>query len=82
MADLAERKLWDKYMDAYEHMIRNTSTAEAPWYVLPADNKWFARLVMSTVIIDVLDRLDLEFPKFDRPALRSMKRMRKTLRAE
>jgi PPK2 family polyphosphate:nucleotide phosphotransferase len=82
MADLAERKLWDQYMDAYEDMICNTSTAEAPWYVLPADSKWFARLVMSTVIIDVLDRLDLEFPKFDRPALRTMKRMRKTLRAE
>jgi PPK2 family polyphosphate:nucleotide phosphotransferase len=82
MADLAERKLWDQYMDAYEDMICNTSTAEAPWYVLPSDSKWFARLVMSTVIIDVLDRLDLEFPKFDRPALRSMKRMRKTLEAE
>jgi PPK2 family polyphosphate:nucleotide phosphotransferase len=82
MADLAERKLWDRYMDAYEDMIRNTSTLENPWYVLPADNKWFARLVMSTVIIDVLDRLDLEFPKFDRPALREMKRMRKTLEAE
>ena len=54
MADLVERKLWDGYMSAYEEMIRNTSTAEAPWYVVPADNKWFARLVMSTVILDVL----------------------------
>jgi PPK2 family polyphosphate:nucleotide phosphotransferase len=82
MADLAERKLWDRYMDAYEDMIRNTSTTQAPWYVVPADNKWFARLVVSTVIIDVLDRLDLEFPKFDKPALRDMKRMRKALEAE
>ena len=82
MDDLAERKLWDRYMDAYEDMIRNTSTADAPWYVVPADNKWFARLVMSTVIVDVLDRLDLAFPKFDRPALRGMKRMRKALEAE
>ena len=82
MGDLAERKLWDRYMDAYEDMIRNTSTAEAPWHVVPADNKWFARLVMSTVIVDVLDRLDLEFPKFDKPALRGMKRMRKALEAE
>jgi PPK2 family polyphosphate:nucleotide phosphotransferase len=81
MADLAERKLWDRYMDAYEDMIRGTSTADAPWYVLPADNKWFA-LVMSTVIIDVLDRLDLEFPKFDPSALRDMKRMRKALETE
>jgi PPK2 family polyphosphate:nucleotide phosphotransferase len=82
MADLAERKLWDRYMDAYEDMIHGTSTADAPWYVVPADNKWFARLVVSTVIVDVLDRLDLEFPKFDRPALRDMKRMRKVLRTE
>ena len=82
MGDLAERKLWDRYMDAYEDMIRNTSTAEAPWYVVPADNKWFARLVMSTVIVDVLDRLDLEYPKFNGRALRGMKRMRKALEAE
>jgi polyphosphate kinase 2 (PPK2 family) len=81
-ADIAERKLWDRYMDAYEDMIRNTSTREAPWYVVPADNKWFARAVMSTVIIDVLDRLDLRYPEFDRPALRRMKRMRKALEAE
>ena len=80
--DAAERDFWDDYMKAYEEMIRQTATQEAPWYVVPADNKWFARLVMSTVIIDVLDRLDLEFPKFDRPALRGMRRMRKTLEAE
>jgi PPK2 family polyphosphate:nucleotide phosphotransferase len=82
MADLAERKLWDSYMAAYEDMIRNTSTEDAPWYVVPADNKWIARLLISTVVIDVLDRLDLEFPKFDRPALRGMKRMRRALEAE
>ena len=82
MADVAERKLWGRYMDAYEDMIRTTSSADAPWYVVPADNKWFARLVMSTVIVDVLDGLDLEYPKFDRPALRDMKRMRKALEAE
>ncbi len=82
MADVAERKLWGRYMDAYEDMIRTTSSADAPWYVVPADNKWFARLVMSTVIVDVLDRLDLAYPKFDRPALRDMKRMRKALEAE
>jgi PPK2 family polyphosphate:nucleotide phosphotransferase len=82
MADVAERKLWGRYMHAYEDMIRTTSSADAPWYVVPADNKWFARLVMSTVIVDVLDRLDLAFPKFDRPALRDMKRMRKALEVE
>jgi PPK2 family polyphosphate:nucleotide phosphotransferase len=82
MEDLAERKLWGRYMDAYEDMIRNTSTADVPWYVVPADNKWFARLVMSTVIVDILEGLDLQFPKFNGRALRGMKRMRKALEAE
>ena len=82
MADVAERKLWGRYMDAYEDMIRTTSSTDAPWYVVPADNKWFARLAVSTVIVDVLDGLDLQYPKFDRPALRDMKRMRKALEAE
>jgi PPK2 family polyphosphate:nucleotide phosphotransferase len=82
MDDLAQRKLWDRYMDAYEDMIRHTSTDEAPWYVVPADNKWFARLVVSSVIIDVLDRLDLAYPRFNRRSLRDMKRMRKALEAE
>ena len=80
--DIEERKLWDQHMNAYEEMIRNTSTPEAPWYVVPADKKWFARLVMSTVIVDVLDRLDLKFPKFDQAALRDMEQMRKALQAE
>jgi PPK2 family polyphosphate:nucleotide phosphotransferase len=80
--DVAERELWDRHMAAYEEMIRNTSTPEAPWYVVPADKKWFARLVISTVIVDVLDRLDLEFPKFDRAALREMRQIRKALEAE
>ena len=80
--DLAERKLWDRYMDAYEDMIRNTSTPEAPWYVVPSDNKWFARLVVSTAIVNALERLDLSFPKFNRAALRSMMRTRKALAAD
>jgi len=78
-SDAKERKYWNEYMDAYEDMVRNTSTPDVPWYVVPADNKWFARLVISTVIIDTLDHLDLEFPKFDRRALQGMKRMRKAL---
>ena len=82
LQDLAERKLWGRYMDAYDEMIRNTSTADVPWYVVPADNKWFARLVISTVIVDVLDGLHLEYPKFGRRALRDMRRMRKALKAE
>jgi PPK2 family polyphosphate:nucleotide phosphotransferase len=68
-ADIHERKYWDDYQDAYEDMIRNTATEEAPWYVVPADNKWFTRLVVSTVLVDTLEFLDLSYPKVD-PAKR------------
>jgi PPK2 family polyphosphate:nucleotide phosphotransferase len=62
MGDVEERKLWDKYMAAYEDTIRNTSRPEAPWFVVPADNKWFTRLVVAAEVVDALDRLDLKFP--------------------
>jgi PPK2 family polyphosphate:nucleotide phosphotransferase len=70
MDDVADRKRWDRYMDAYEDMIRQTSTPEAPWYVVPADHKWFARLVVAAALVDALDRLDLRFPKVGRAQLR------------
>jgi PPK2 family polyphosphate:nucleotide phosphotransferase len=79
MADVTERTLWSRYMAAYEDMIRNTSTAQAPWYLLPADHKWFARTLMAIVIVDVLDRLHLDFPKLDRAGMRQLQRMRKAL---
>ena len=79
LQDVAERKLWDPYMDAYEEMIRNTSTREAPWYVVPADHKWFAHLVVAKVMIDVLDQLDLQIPKADQVALRELKQIREAL---
>ena len=81
MDDVADRKLWDRYMDAYEDMIRHTSTPEAPWYVVPADNKWFARLVVAAALVDALDRLDLRFPKVSRAQLEEMQRIRKALEA-
>ena len=62
-SDIHERKYWDEYQDAYEDMIRNTATKRAPWYVVPADNKWFTRLVISSVIVDTLESLDLSYPK-------------------
>ncbi|MDD5350101.1 MAG: polyphosphate kinase 2 family protein [Chthoniobacteraceae bacterium] len=65
MADAAERQHWDEYMDAYEAAIRHTASKEAPWYVIPADNKWFTRLVVAEVIIDTLRGLGLTFPKVD-----------------
>ncbi len=62
-ADIHERKYWDEYQDAYEDMIRNTASEHAPWYVVPADNKWFSRLVISTVLVDTLESLNLEYPE-------------------
>ena len=69
MGDIAERKLWDEYMAAYEDAIRATSRPEAPWYVVPADHKWFARFLVSRVVIATLQALDLKFPKADGKAL-------------
>ncbi len=62
-ADVAERRHWDAYMAAYEDMIRHTATPEAPWYVVPADHKWFTRLVVAAAVIDALASLDLRYPK-------------------
>ena len=65
MADAHERNYWDDYMVAYEEMIQHTATDHAPWYVVPADNKWFSRLVVAAGIIEALDGLDLAFPDID-----------------
>jgi len=62
-ADVGERRRWDDYQDAYEDMIRHTSSKEAPWYVVPADNKWFTRLVVAAAIVDALKGLKLAYPK-------------------
>ncbi|MEO6739272.1 MAG: polyphosphate kinase 2 family protein [Chthoniobacteraceae bacterium] len=61
--DVKERARWDEYMDAYEDMIRHTATKDSPWYVVPADNKWFTRIVVAEAIITALQSLDLHFPK-------------------
>jgi PPK2 family polyphosphate:nucleotide phosphotransferase len=61
-ADYAERKHWDNYQKAFEDMLENTSTEWAPWFVIPADNKWFARLAISEVISGVFERIDLQLP--------------------
>src|SRR5580765_3653352 len=62
-SDAAEREHWGDYMDAYEDMIRHTATPEAPWYVVPADNKWFTRVVVAAAIIQTLDSLHLKYPE-------------------
>ncbi|HOD12644.1 MAG TPA: polyphosphate kinase 2 family protein [Candidatus Omnitrophota bacterium] len=65
MADLREREYWDAYMKAYEETIRKTATKNAPWYVVPANNKWFSRLVIAAAVIDALESLDLAFPQLN-----------------
>jgi PPK2 family polyphosphate:nucleotide phosphotransferase len=62
-SDAKEREHWDDYMEAYEETIRETATKEAPWYVVPADNKWFTRLVVAAAVVDALAGLDLHYPK-------------------
>jgi PPK2 family polyphosphate:nucleotide phosphotransferase len=79
MNDVTERKLWPKYMAAYEDMIRATSRPEAPWYVVPADNKWFTRLVVAAALVEALDRLKLDYPKVEGKVLAELK---KALKAE
>jgi PPK2 family polyphosphate:nucleotide phosphotransferase len=64
-ADIHERQHWEEYMKAYEDMIAHTSAAHAPWYVVPADNKWYTRLVVAAAIVQTLEELDLAYPKVD-----------------
>ena len=82
MSDVAERALWPRYMAAYQDMIRHTSTAEAPWHVVPADHKWFARVVIGSAIVSALDALNLKFPRADKASLEEFKQVRKALLAE
>jgi PPK2 family polyphosphate:nucleotide phosphotransferase len=82
MDDIKERARWDKYMDAYEDMIRATSTPQALWYVVPADNKWFARLLVAAVMVEELEGLDLEYPKVGGPLLKELRNVRRALEAE
>jgi PPK2 family polyphosphate:nucleotide phosphotransferase len=80
--DIAERKLWDKYMEAYEEAIRATSSEEAPWYVVPADSKPFARLLVARVIVETLAKLDLKYPSVGASDLKEMQKVRSMLLAE
>ncbi len=65
MGDVKERQHWKEYMAAYEDAIQRTATPAAPWIIVPADNKWFTRLVISNAIVDALEKLDLRFPSID-----------------
>jgi polyphosphate kinase 2 (PPK2 family) len=82
MADISERALWAKYQAAYQDMIHHTATREAPWHIVPADHKWFARAVIGSTIVSALDRLELKFPEVDKAELSEFKRIREALEAE
>ena len=77
--DIKERAFWNDYMEAYEDMIRNTSTPEAPWYVVPADNKWFTRIVVAAAVIEALDALDLRYPKVSKEKRKELAAAKRTL---
>ena len=78
-ADLKERQHWNEYMSAYEDMIRHTATENAPWYVVPADTKWFTRLVVSEAINETLEGLDLRYPAVDAAKRKELKKIRSML---
>jgi PPK2 family polyphosphate:nucleotide phosphotransferase len=82
MADITERALWARYHAVYQDIVRHTSTALAPWHVVPADHKWFARVVIGSAIVSALDKLDLKFPKAGPASLQEFKQVRSALLAE
>ena len=78
-SDMAERNHWGEYQDAYEDMIRNTATKDSPWYVVPADNKWFTRVVVAAAVVDTLASLDLAYPQVDKARLDEIASAKKAL---
>jgi len=78
-SDMEERKFWDPYMKAYEDMIRNTATDDAPWFVVPADNKWFTRAVVAAAVIDTLVSLNLSYPKVGKEKLKELAAVKQAL---
>src|SRR5947208_218723 len=82
MADVQERGFWKDYQEAYEEMIQQTATKHAPWYVVPADNKWFTRLVVAGVILDALNELNLSFPDVDKSKRKELAAARASLLAQ
>jgi PPK2 family polyphosphate:nucleotide phosphotransferase len=81
-ADLKERQFWDTYQKAYEDMIGHTASEHAPWYVVPADNKWFTRLVVAAAVVDALDKMDLKYPKVGGEQKAVLERARAQLKGE
>src|SRR3982075_3870326 len=82
MADISERALWPRYMAVYQDIVRHTSSPGAPWHVVPADHKWFARVVIGSAIVSTLETLNLRFPRADKASLKEFEQVRKALLAE
>lgn len=80
--DVAERQHWSEYQAAYEQAIRNTASKEAPWYVVPADNKWFTRLVVAAAVVGAMARLKLHYPEVAPAKRKELAAARKQLSAE
>ena len=81
-ADIRERAFWPQYMEAYQDMIRHTATPDAPWYCVPADHKWFTRLVVASVIIETLESLNLAYPHVAAPQKKELAAARAALEKE
>jgi len=81
-ADVRERGFWDAYQEAYEDAIRETASEHAPWYVVPADHKWFARLVVAQALVDALKKMDLKYPKVSGAQMKALAEARKLLAKE
>ena len=81
-ADSHERQFWNDYQKAYEETIRHTATKESPWFIVPADNKWFSRVVVAAAVIDALDSLKLEYPKVGKTQREELAAAKKELLAE
>jgi PPK2 family polyphosphate:nucleotide phosphotransferase len=81
-ADVRERRFWDDYMHAFEEAIRATASKRAPWYVVPADNKWFTRLVVAAAIVEAVETLDLAYPTVDAAKEKELKAARAELKRE
>lgn len=79
MADVKERGYWKDYQEAYEEMIRNTATKHSPWYVIPADNKWYTQLIVASAIISTLEELDLAFPAVDKEKKKELEAVQESL---
>jgi PPK2 family polyphosphate:nucleotide phosphotransferase len=82
MADVTERKFWNRYEAVYQDIVRHTSSPTAPWYVVPADHKWFARVVIGATIVKTLDALNLRFPRVDKAPREEFAEVRKALEQE